>query len=146
MNDRSRCADNPCPVTFALVRAAKAAESRVESSLDRLGLSMAKIGVLRQLVVAGEPVALGQLAERNACVKSNMTQLVDRLEADGLVTRTSDPADRRSVLAAITEEGRRRYEEASRLLAEREQTLVAELGARGASDVLRLLGRVGFAR
>jgi DNA-binding MarR family transcriptional regulator len=75
-----------------------------------------------------------------------MTQLVDRLEADGLVTRTSDPADRRSVLAAITEEGRRRYEEASRLLAEREQTLVGELGARGASDVLRLLGRVGVAR
>jgi DNA-binding MarR family transcriptional regulator len=146
MNDPGRGADNPCPVTFALVRAAKAAESRVESALDRLGLSMAKIGVLRQLVMAGEPLALGHLAEGSACVKSNITQLVDRLEAEGLVARTADPEDRRSVLAAITEEGRRRYEAAAQVLSEREGLLVAELGARGASDVLRLLGRVGGAR
>jgi DNA-binding MarR family transcriptional regulator len=36
--------------------------------------------------------------------------LVDRLEADGLVERRDDPEDRRSILATITDEGRRRYE------------------------------------
>jgi DNA-binding MarR family transcriptional regulator len=146
MNDRRRCDGNPCPVTFALVRAARAAEARAEASLDGLGLSMAKIGVLHHLVAAGEPVALGRLAERNACVKSNITQLVDRLEADGLVERTHDPDDRRSVLAAITDEGRRRYDAATRVLADRERALVAELGARGSSEVLKLLGRVGGGR
>ena len=34
-----------------------------------------------------------------------MTQLVDRLEADGLVRRVADPTDRRSVKAEITDEG-----------------------------------------
>ena len=29
------------------------------------------------------------------CVRSNITQLMDRLEADGLVRRIDDPSDRR---------------------------------------------------
>lgn len=146
MNDSERAAGNPCPVTFALVRAAKAAETRMEAALDTLGLSMAKVGVLRHLVATGEPMALGRLAERSACVKSNITQLVDRLEADGLVVRAPDPNDRRSVLAGITPAGRRRYEAATAVLAERERVLVTALGARGAADVVRLLGRVGVVK
>lgn len=73
------------------------------------GLSLAKFGVLAALVEAGEPLPLGQLAERIACVKSNVTQLVDRLEEDGLVRREPDPADRRVTRAAITEDGLARY-------------------------------------
>ena len=42
-------------------------------------------------------------------MKSNVTQLVDRLEADGLVTRAADPSDRRSRLAVITEMGKSAY-------------------------------------
>ena len=41
------------------------------------------------------------LAERLTCAKSNVTQLVDRLEADGLVRRKLDPSDRRSRLAIV---------------------------------------------
>ena len=55
---------------------------------------------------AGKPLSLSDLATRLSCVKSNMTQLVDRLEADGLVNRVDDPNDRRAVKAAITEDGR----------------------------------------
>jgi len=146
MNEISCCADNPCPVTFALVHAAKSAEARVESSLEALGLSLAKVRVLRHLLAAGDPIALGQLAERNACVKSNMTQLVDRLEADGLVARMADPSDRRSVLATITIEGRRRYAAAAGALVECERVLVEELGARDAAGVLRMLESVGGGR
>jgi DNA-binding MarR family transcriptional regulator len=64
--------------------------------------------VLTQLVNSGEPLALCDLATRLACVRSNVTQLVDRLEADGLVRRTDDPGDRRSVRAEITTRGRDR--------------------------------------
>jgi DNA-binding MarR family transcriptional regulator len=35
-----------------------------------------------------------------------MTTLMDRLEADGLVRRVADPADRRSVRAELTKGGR----------------------------------------
>jgi len=45
------------------------------SALDRIGLSVAKFGVLAKLVEAGEPLALGSLAEAPPAVcGSNMTQ------------------------------------------------------------------------
>ena len=146
MNETAPCTANPCPVTFALVTAARAAETRAEAALGALGLSLAKVNVLRHLVAERAPIALGQLADRNACVRSNITQLVDRLEADGLVTRLPDPSDRRSVLASVTAEGRRRYGAAMRVLDVQEGTLVRELGASEAADVIRVLERVGSAR
>jgi DNA-binding MarR family transcriptional regulator len=45
------------------------------------------------------------LAEQQGCAASNITQLVDRLEAEGLVQRIDDPDDRRSVRAQLTEQG-----------------------------------------
>ena len=77
----------------------------METALGNVGLSIAKHSALSQLAKAGEPLTLSELAERLSCVRSNITQLVDRLEADGLVRRVADPADRRSVRAELTELG-----------------------------------------
>ena len=74
---------------------------------------MPKYSVLSELVTAGQALSLSELASRLSCVRSNMTQLVDRLESDGLVKRVSDPHDRRAVKAAITDEGRSRCEAGS---------------------------------
>ncbi|MBW8869126.1 MAG: MarR family transcriptional regulator, partial [Acidobacteria bacterium] len=84
-----------------MLHAAGTLESRVEEQLAEVGLSLPKLAALHQLSQAGDSLPLGQLAERLACVKSNVTQLVDRLEADGLVVRAADPNDRRSRLAVI---------------------------------------------
>lgn len=46
-----------------------------------------------------------ELAEIMVLDRSNLTRLVDRLEAKGLVCRKSCPTDRRGAFAAITEEG-----------------------------------------
>ncbi|MEU1043193.1 MarR family winged helix-turn-helix transcriptional regulator [Streptomyces sp. NPDC005551] len=54
-----------------------------------------------------EPLPMRRLAQRLRCEPSNVTGIVDRLEARGLVERRPDPADRRVKLAAPTEEGRR---------------------------------------
>jgi DNA-binding MarR family transcriptional regulator len=94
---------------FKLLKAAHAIEERLESSLAEVGLSSAKFGALNQLVQAKEPLSLSELASRVACVRSNITQLVDRLEIDGLVRRVSDPEDRRSVRAEVTQLGRERH-------------------------------------
>src|SRR6187431_974017 len=91
---------------LSLLHAAYGAQADVESKLSGAGLSLAKLLALKALAGAGESLALGQLAERLSCVKSNITQLVDRLEADGLVSRASDPNDRRSRLAVLTDAGR----------------------------------------
>jgi DNA-binding MarR family transcriptional regulator len=99
---------DPGELMFSLIHGARALESRVEEALAAVGTSIAKHGVLTLLVEAGEPLALSELAARQSCVRSNMTQLVDRLEADGCVERTSDPNDRRSVRASLTRLGRDR--------------------------------------
>jgi len=88
--------------TFALVHAAQAIEDRWQGALAGVGLSTAKLGALTILVEAGEPLSLSELAARLTCVRSNITQLVDRLGAEGLVRRVENPVDRRSKKAAIT--------------------------------------------
>lgn len=112
-----------------LLGAAQRAEGRVESALAGIGLSLAKLSVLNHLVQSDEPLPLGQLAGRLSCVKSNMTQLVDRLETEGLVVRVDDPGDRRSVRAALTDEGRRRHTAGTRILQEQELQLVEAFSA-----------------
>ena len=93
---------------WSLLIAAHTLEDRIEESLSELGLSMAKLNVLSRMSEAGEPLTLGEIAQRLKCVRSNVTQLVDRLEADGLVRREADPGDRRSTRAVLTPEGRDR--------------------------------------
>jgi DNA-binding MarR family transcriptional regulator len=115
------------PLWAALLNAAGRVESRLEAELAGSGLSLAKLGILCQLVKAGEPLPLSRLAERLACVKSNVTQLIDRLENDGLVRRLQDPKDRRSTLASITREGRRLYDEGNRAVEQAERELFGHL-------------------
>jgi DNA-binding MarR family transcriptional regulator len=93
---------------WSLIHAARAIEQRIESALEVVQLSLPKFTVLTTLVDAGIPLTLSELAARSSCVRSNMTQLIDRLEADGLVRRVDDPHDRRSVRAELTPLGRER--------------------------------------
>jgi DNA-binding MarR family transcriptional regulator len=117
----------PAAGMFALLHAASAVEGFVESKLSVVGLSIPKLAALNRLVEAGDSLPLGQLAERLACVKSNVTQLVDRLEADGLVERAPDPGDRRSRLAMLTDRGRAAYTEGTRIQREAEQQVFSAL-------------------
>lgn len=114
---------------FALLRAAGSLEALIESQLAAVGLSIPKLAALQRLVDAGDSLPLGQLADKLACVKSNVTQLVDRLEADGFVARVPDPADRRSRLAVLTPSGRQAHEAGARIRTEAERFLLSRLSA-----------------
>lgn len=52
------------------------------------------------------PMPMRRIAQRLKCEPSNVTGIMDRLEAQGLAERRADPADRRIKLAAATETGR----------------------------------------
>jgi DNA-binding MarR family transcriptional regulator len=91
-----------------LLRTADAIEKRIDASLEGVELSLPKFSALKHLALAGEPLALSELASRMVCVRSNISQLVDRLEADGLVRRVEDPKDRRCIRAALTPLGKER--------------------------------------
>ena len=103
-------------IAVALVHAAHRVEARVETALAGVGLSNAKFEALSVLVSQDRPISLSELAEKLTCVRSNVTQLVDRLEADGLVKRIDDPTDRRVVRAEVTALGRRRHDAGSRVV------------------------------
>ena len=128
---------------MTLLHAAHAAQAQVESKLGTLGLSLAKLMALRALSEAGESLPLGQLADRLACVKSNITQLVDRLEADGFVARKADPGDRRTKLAVLTAAGRKACSEGTRLQQETERALLTPLSNDEARQLAGLLGKLG---
>lgn len=93
----------------AVLRASEVLEQRLEAALVAVGLSISKFDAMEQLNSCAEPLTLGDLAGRLRCVRSNITQLVDRLEAEGLVKRGSCPADRRSIRAMLTPLGAERY-------------------------------------
>ena len=73
-------------------------------------------------------------------MKSNVTQLVDRLEADGLVSRDGDPNDRRSRLAVLTDAGRKAYARGVRFSMQAERELFGALSADESTKLHELLG------
>ncbi|HUD49536.1 MAG TPA: MarR family transcriptional regulator [Candidatus Baltobacteraceae bacterium] len=96
-------------IAFSLIHAAHSIESRFEEALATVNLSGSKFAALSVLVSQDQPLSLSELAEKLTCVRSNVTQLVDRLEAEGLAKRIDDPTDRRGVKAEVTKLGRKRH-------------------------------------
>jgi DNA-binding MarR family transcriptional regulator len=72
----------------------------------RFGLSHVQCQVLH-LMEPGEPVPMSRLAEVLSCDASNVTGLVDRLEARGLLERRPSPDDRRVKVLDLTPAGAR---------------------------------------
>lgn len=74
------------------------------------GLTGPRLSAL-SVVVFGGPISPGALAAAEQVRAPTMTRLVAALEAEGLVTRESDPRDGRGVLIRATSAGRRLLEE-----------------------------------
>ncbi len=68
------------------------------------GLRPATFGALR---VLDQPRTMSEIAGFLRCDNSNVTGIVDGLEARGLAERTASPGDRRVKLIALTAAGRR---------------------------------------
>ena len=81
--------------------------------LQGMQLSPLEFAVLQRLDgVQGR--RLTDIGTELLCVKSTITRLVDRLEADGLVLRTPDPDDRRAQRLLLTPHGIELRDEAVR--------------------------------
>src|SRR5688572_3511779 len=111
---------------------------RIGAALGRVGLSYPKYEVLEHLKAAGEPVSLGTLADGQSCARSNITELVDKLEIEGLVRRVADPDDRRGIRAELTEAGAERAMEGKTQL----DVVIAEFAASFSAPERLQLGRL----
>jgi DNA-binding MarR family transcriptional regulator len=104
MEHRSAAASE---VWALLLQVFSAERRRLPAVAAELGLPEAQCQVL-QLLDPQAPVAMCRIAEALDCDPSNITGIVDRLQARGLVERRSDPRDRRVKKLVLTAEGRDR--------------------------------------
>jgi DNA-binding MarR family transcriptional regulator len=132
----------PDETMFLLMHAAGTIEKRLEEALAGVGLSLAKFGALTFLVRAGEPLSLSECAAKMTCVRSNITQLVDRLEADGLVRRVDNPSDRRGVMAMPTPLGIERQAAGAKLVEEIKSQFGRTLSGIDRSELARALAAI----
>ena len=128
---------------FSLLHAARTLEDKLESALATAGLSGPKFSVLSELVSSDAPLSLSDLAARLSCVRSNMTQLVDRLEAESLVQRVNCPNDRRAVKASITDLGRERQAAGAAAVARLHEEFAASVAPEDRASLHRLLSAFG---
>lgn len=108
------------------------------------GISLAEYDALLQLARApGRRLRMNQLADRVILSRSGITRLVDRLEAAGLVERTSCPTDARGAEAVLTEAGLERLRRAARThLAGIERYFVSVVDPTDLPTIERALGAV----
>ncbi len=72
---------------------------------EEAGMSASRLSALSVIVFAG-PISLADLAAAEHVRPPTMSRIVENLVQDGLVTRDTDPADRRMVRIAATDAGR----------------------------------------
>ena len=93
----------------SIMRVQQVLQSAVDGALRPHGLTFARYEALVLLVFSRRgSLPMRVMGERLQLHPTSVTNIVDRLEADGLVKRTPHPTDRRTTLTEITELGRER--------------------------------------
>lgn len=119
----------PMAAATSIMRAQQIVLARVDDALRPHDLTFARYEALVLLTFSRNgSLPLGKMGERLMIHPTSVTNIVDRLEAQGLVRRVDHPTDRRTTLCEITGDGRRVADEATRAVTE------VDLGIAGLSD------------
>jgi MarR family transcriptional regulator, organic hydroperoxide resistance regulator len=113
-------AKDPRSEILALHRATHATLQALTNLLADLDLPAADINVLANLA-DGTGRTVGALAAATATKPSTLTSLLDRLTRRGLITRQSDPGDRRSFVVLLTPDGLAAAQRAAEAIADLER-------------------------
>jgi DNA-binding MarR family transcriptional regulator len=97
------------PLTLEVVDLIGSVVARYYEEYDRAAAEHSLTGAQARVLglLSLEPMPMRKIAQKLKCEPSNITGIVDRLEARDLVERRPDPADRRVKLAGATEKGTR---------------------------------------
>ena len=107
-------------------------------ALKELDMTPAQFAVMK-IVAANPDIAQARVAEVLCIERARLVQMLDRLEAPDLITRVRSTTDRRSHALHLTSAGARMLERLEQRVEAHERNVVARLGAKGKSDLLRLL-------
>jgi DNA-binding MarR family transcriptional regulator len=126
------------PLGRQLYRTFRAMRDRLDEDMRAAGASMSQWLVLK--TVGDEPeLSQRQLADRVLSTGSTLTHHLDRMEADGFITRSRDATDRRVVRVALTPAGKQRRDELDAVVAARDAVVAALLTAGEAATLKSLL-------
>jgi DNA-binding MarR family transcriptional regulator len=99
----------------SIMRAQQIVLAAVDGALRPFGLTFARYeGLVLLLFSKRGSLPLGIMGQRLMIHPASVTNIIDRLEVQGLVRRSPHPTDGRTTLAEITEAGRRLAREATK--------------------------------
>jgi DNA-binding MarR family transcriptional regulator len=126
----------------SIMRAQQIVLARVDEALKPFGLTFARYEALVLLSFSQRgSLPLGKMGERLMIHPTSVTNIVDRLEAQGLVHRVAHPTDRRTTLCEITEAGRAAVDRATAAVTEVDLG-IAGLSEREVDQLTKLLGKL----
>ena len=101
--------DEHWSLALAVQRAAHCSAHALAHALAEEGLAPSEVNVVANLDGARQ-LTVSQLAAACGVRPSTLTNLLDRLEGRGLLTRSPAPHDRRALMVALTAHGQRTAE------------------------------------
>lgn len=132
----------PMAAVTSVMRVQQILLSAVDAALRPHGLTFARYEALVLLYFSRRrSLPMRVMGERLQLHPTSVTNIVDRLQADGLVRRVPHPTDRRATLVEITEEGLNRMADATKAVNDDDFGLRG-LDAAQARELTELLGRV----
>lgn len=106
--------DDRVPAWAAVLRVHAAVVPRLERELAAVGMPLSWYDVLLELASAPDRrLRMTELGARATLSRERVSRVVDELERAGLVRRERNPDDGRSLLAALTDDGRARFRAAA---------------------------------
>jgi DNA-binding MarR family transcriptional regulator len=114
----------------SIMRAQQIVQAVVDEALRPFGLTFARYEALVLLAFSKRgSLPMGKMGERLMIHPTSVTNIVDRLEGQGLVRRRPHEHDRRTTLVEITPAGRHLVDQAT------EEVVACDFGLDGLSDV-----------
>ncbi len=125
-----------------LARASSELDAAHAELFRSAGVTWTQYNVLRILRGSDASLSCGEIGQRMVARDADVTRLLDRLERQGLVTRSRDDQDRRVVNARITERGRELLDDLAEPVAAMHRAQLGHLGEDGLRTLISLLEEV----
>lgn len=113
----------------------------IEAFSREVGMSGARLAVLRQVAVEGE-AGVADLARALGVTPAAITRRVQELEREGLLSRRDDERDGRRTWVRLTREGMDAFEQLHERAHATERALTEGVGARDLAAAVRVLAAV----
>jgi DNA-binding MarR family transcriptional regulator len=108
---------------------------------DHFDTTLPRFDVLAQLDKTPGGMTLGELSQRMMVSNGNVTGLVDRLVAEGVIARRASPHDRRAQIVKLTAAGRRSFRTMAKANGDWISSIFAGLDDKDIDALMALLAR-----